>query len=139
MSQRRHAPIPLPIEEKMTEERLSKAKGIIYKRQRVIQNETTTDLYVDSLIFDARLYKNVLIHVINKHASNSITFKVLACIDPKDWSTLEEAGVSEFAVAGTKDKVLNFTVAWAYVKIQRKTTTSPNHGTVNGYIAGMTP
>ena len=140
-SQRRHAPIPMPIEEKMTEERLSKAKGIIYKRQRVLKKETTTDAYAEteSLVFDARLYKNVLIQVVNKHASNSITFKVLACIDPKDWSTLEEAGVSEFAVAGTKDKVLNFTVAWAYVKVQVKTTTSPDHGTVNAYIAGMTP
>lgn len=138
-AQRRHAPIPLPIKETMTEERLSKAKGIIYKRQRVLKKETTKDAYADSYIFDARLYKNVLIHVINKHTSNSITFKVLACIDPNDWSTLEEDGVSEFPVLATKDKALSLTVAWAYVKVQVKSTTAGNAGTVNAYIAGSTP
>lgn len=143
MSQRRHAPIPLPIEEGKTEERLSKGKGIIYKRQRVLDKQKTTDNYekaTESLVFDARLYKTKTIHVVEVGGTNAGKFQVLACINPDDWSILDIGGSTEFEVTAGSDKPLeDIGGQWAYLKLQPKSSLAGNPAVLTGYIAGQTP
>lgn len=139
MSQRKHRVTALTIREGETEENIRSTKHILFKRQRVIQKETTTNAYVDSDVFDCRLYKNVLIHVVEVGGTNGVTFKVLGCIDPTHWETLDEADTTEFAVVASGSKVLDFTVPWSYVKLQAKSTVADSHGKIDAYISGRTP
>ncbi len=136
MSQRAHRSIPISIGEQYTEENIKSTKHILWKRQRVFDKQLTTDSYQDSLIFDARLYKRKLFQIINKHASNSILYKILGCIDPNDtWETLQ----AETTLTAGNSATHSLTDPWAYVKIQIKSASAGNAGKVTAYISGMTP
>lgn len=113
-----------------------------YKRRIILNKTTTTNNYeeaTESYIFDARFYKVILIHVINEHSTNAIKFKVLATIDGHYWKTLEEAGISEFELTANQEKELSFTVGWAFVKIQIKSSVADSHGEVTAFISGKSP
>lgn len=81
-----------------------------YKRKRLLDNYTTTDNYEDSdtdktrsNIFDARLFKEKVIQIVNKHASNVAKYKVLGCIDPKKWEEIK----AEATLAGNTSVLLD--------------------------------
>ena len=105
-----------------TEENIKSSKHILWKRQRVFNNQLTTDNYQDSLIFDARLFKNKLIQIINEHPSNAIKYTVMACIDPKHWETIKTASTLNGGSTVTLDhnNITNLNSPWAYIKIQIK-------------------
>jgi len=135
MSQRAHRPIPLSIGEQYTEENIKSTKHILWKRQRVFHNQLTTDNYQDSLVFDARLLKNKIIHIINQHASNAIKYKILACIDPNHWEEIQ----TETELSANTSTFQTSSLPWAYYKVQVKSSTSGKAGKVTAYISGMTP
>ena len=67
-----------------------------YKRKRLLDNYKTTNDYEDSEtdktrsnIFDARVFEEKVLQIINKHATNVAKYKVLGCIDPKKWEEIK--------------------------------------------------
>lgn len=139
-AQRRFHPIAIPLAVDKDEENVKSSKNILFKRARICKSQATTDAYVDSeLIFDCRLLSRVLINVQNKHSANGLTFKVLSCIDPENWETLDESGTTEFDVAVGATKVLDFTTSWAWLKLQVKSTVAGNAAICNALVSGKTP
>ncbi|MBA7655535.1 hypothetical protein ES703_63441 [subsurface metagenome] len=75
---------------------------IAYTRKRLLDSYKTTNNYEDSEtektrsnIFDGRLFKEKIIQIVNKHATNGAKFKVLGCLDPKKWEEIQgEAGLN---------------------------------------------
>lgn len=135
MSQRAHRPIPLSIGDQYTEENIKSTKHILWKRQRVFHNHITSDNYEDSLIFDARLFSHIVVNIKNNHASNSIYYKILACINPDIWEEL----VAETLLSANSSDKHSLTDPWAYLKIQVKSASAGNAGKVTAYISGRTP
>jgi hypothetical protein len=69
---------------------------VAYKRKRLLDSYHTTDDYEDSdtektrsNIFDARIFKEKIVQLVNRHASNVAKYKVLGCIDPKKWEEVK--------------------------------------------------
>lgn len=54
-----------------TEENIRPSKAARFKRARIFDHYITTDSYVDSSVFDSRLFRSKTIHIINKHAANA--------------------------------------------------------------------
>ena len=134
MSQRAQRTSALPIGEQYTEENIKCSKGILFKRQRVFNQFFTSDSYKDSLIFDARLFSKVLIHIKEIGGSYSIYYQIWVCIDPTIWELLKED------ILGAKlTRIETLTDAWSYVKIAVKSYTAGNPAKVNAFIGGKTP
>lgn len=133
MSQRRNFEVAYPIEARNTEERINASKGMQYKRIRVLDNYNTTAAYADSLIFDKRLIKSVLITIIEKGGAQSIFYKLLGCIDPSDWH--EILGATALAASG--HVALTVSDAWAYLKLQA--VNNSGSGKVDAFMSGQTP
>lgn len=104
-----------------------------YRRQRVFEREITTATYVDSNVFDKRLFKKALFDIAEIGGLQSIYYKILACIDPDDWFEI----LGETALALSSHAAHTVTDPWAYVKIQVKSNSGA--GTVRAFIAGQTP
>lgn len=118
-------------------EDLSKSGEHLFKRRRVYQrNQQLGTEYLNSIVFDARFFKEMVIHVVNTDGADGLTFKVQGCIDPNHWVDLDEAGVTEFAVLAGAEKVLQLSVAWAFIRLQAKNTVAGNITTIDAYIAG---
>lgn len=96
--------------------------------------QTVTDAYMDSKIFDARFYAHKLFNLINRHASNVLLYKVLACIDPNKWEELQ----GETSLAAASSIALSNNDRWAYYKIQVKNAVALSAATVEAYGAGQT-
>ena len=82
----------------------------VYKRKRLLDNYKTTDNYEDSdtdktrsNIFDARMFEEKVIQIINKHATYVAKYKVLGCIDPKKWEDIK----AETTLAGNTSILLD--------------------------------
>jgi hypothetical protein len=133
MSQRAFRTIPLDIRPDKTEENLRSSKGIVFKRARVLDKESTTAAYVDSLIFDKRLLARVLITIKEVGGAESAYFKILGCIDPSDWHELQ--GETSLAAAGHTAYAVSD--PYAYLKIQVKS--NSGSATVTAFMAGLTP
>lgn len=136
MSQRRYSPIAMPIEANQTEENIKSHKGIMFKRQRVFDGYITTDNYENSLICDARLLNDKLIHICNNHATNAAKVKILGCIDPSDW---REILVETVLAAATKLAEQTTSLPYAYIKVQAKSSVGATPAKITALIAGMTP
>lgn len=133
MSQRRYQEYAYPIEEGNNEERINAARGMQFKRIRAFDKYNTTAAYADSLIFDKRLIKSVLITIIEKGGAQSIYYKVLACIDPSDWHEIQ--GETSLAAAG--HTALTLSDSWAYLKLQ--VINNSGSGKVTAFMSGQTP
>jgi hypothetical protein len=133
-AQRRSIPTPLIIKPHMTEERIKTTKPTLYKRARVFTSKPLSDNWEDSLIFDARLYKHKIIHIINE-SGNSLDYQILACVDPNHWHTL----LPSVSLAGNSDTYETSSEPWAYYKIRAKNTTAGQTAKITAYISGMTP
>ena len=135
-SEKRDKPVAMPIDETKTEDKIENHMAVAYRRQRVFNNYLTTDNYEDSLIFDARLLKNKVIHVRNDHSANAVKVKILSCIDTSDWREfLAETVVNASSKLAEQTTILPF----AFLKVQAKSSVGGNAGNVTAYIGGMTP
>ena len=133
MSQRRFSTIAYPIEAKNTEENIKAQRGMQFRRARVLENQSTTAAYVDSLIFDKRLIKVVLITIKETGAAQSIYYKLLGCIDPADWHEV----IGETSLAAGDHTAINLSDSWAYLKLQIKNNSGV--GMVLAFMSGQTP
>jgi hypothetical protein len=133
MSQRRYQEVAYPIEAGNTEERINASKGMQHKRIRVFDNYNTTATYADSLIFDKRLIKSVVITIIEKGGAQSIFYKLLACIDPSDWHEI----VGATALAASAHTAITISDAWAYLKLQA--INNSGSGKIDAFMSGQTP
>jgi hypothetical protein len=124
----------MPIEASQTEENIKSHKGIMFKRQRVFDGYITTDNYEDSLIFDARLLKDKLIHIRNDHATNAAKVKILGCIDPSDW---REILVETAIPAASKLAEQTNSLPYAYIKVQAKSSVAATPAKITALIAGL--
>lgn len=112
----------------------------LFKRRRVFGDQkkadhyehTLKDDYGDSLIFDARFYKTVLVHIINRSASYGLKYKILACIDPVKWSEVK----AETVIAVDAEATEANSDGWVFFKIQAKNETAGQNSSVEAYIAG---
>lgn len=132
--QRRYKVNPLTIEAKNTEENIKSHKGMLYKRQRVFQNYTTTSSYVDSDVFDARLYTKILIQIVNMHATITASYTGYGSVDGVHWHAL----TAEASVSANNDAVIADTNGYAYIKLALKN----NSGAatpVDVFISGRSP
>lgn len=88
-----------------------------FKRIRLFDKNTLLGTtYVDSHIFDARLYKAAFMYLKNTNATLGIKYKVLACIDPDFWKEIK----AETDLAAQDVATLSITDLWAFIKIQAK-------------------
>ena len=133
MSQRNNIVIALRIDQKYNEENIKPSKVREYRRARVLNKQTTTAAYADSLIFDKRLIRTVLMTIKETAAAQSIYYKVLACIDPEDWHEIQ--GETSLAAAG--HVALTLSDSWAYLKLQIKNNSGA--GVVSAFMSGLTP
>jgi hypothetical protein len=124
--------IPVSISPQRNIESIRSHKGILFKRQRVF-NDITPSAYVESDVFDGRLFSRILIHIINNHPSNAIDYKINACIDPEKWTLLQD----ETVLAAASDIILALTDVYVYVKIQLKYVSAAAN--VTAFISGKTP
>ena len=144
MSYKKQNEWPLEIPADADTEEGSKERTL-WKRRRLfgIKNASTpnvtpeivTDAYMDSKTFDARFYREKLFHIINRHATNSLTYKVLACIDPSKWKEL----TGEIPLAALAEATETSEYSWAYYKLQVKNTVGASVALVEAYGAGRTP
>ena len=133
MSQRAFRTSALSIGEQYTEENIKSNKGKIWKRQRAYPlDHPTTNSYEDSEILDARLLKDKIFHIKNTHTTNGLSYKLLACIDPKVWTELKGAT----ALAAGAEAIETSTVPWAFYKIQVKSSVDDTPATVRAFMCG---
>jgi hypothetical protein len=130
MSQRRHIEVAYPIEERNTEENLKTSRGMAYHRQRAVDRYTTTDVYVDSLIMDGRLFRSKLFQIVNTHATNALKYKVLACIDPSRWHEIVAEQTLNAALSGYQTDLF----PWAFYKIQVKSAVAVTPATCDAFF-----
>jgi hypothetical protein len=103
--------------------------------QSKVQPDVVTDAYMESKIYDARFYKQKLLEIINRHASNALNYIVQACIDPSNWETIQPATT----LAAPSSVAFQCSDCWAYFKIQVCNAVGGNAALVEAYGAGMTP
>jgi hypothetical protein len=133
MSQRAFRTSALSIGDQYTEENIKSNKGKLWKRVRAYPlDHPTTNSYVDGEILDARLLDKKIFHIKNTHATNGLSYKLLACIDPKVWTELKGAT----ALAAAAEAIETSIVPWAYYKIQVKSSVDDTPATVRAFMSG---
>jgi hypothetical protein len=126
-------PNALPIIAERNQETVTQNRELlVFKRVRVMK-EATGAAYADSLIFDKRVMKTVVISIKETGGAQSIYYKVLACIDPEDWHELQ----GETSLVASGHVALTVSDPWAFLKLQAKN--NSGSGTVSAYMAGQTP
>jgi len=133
MSQRAFRTSALSIGDQYTEENIKSNKGKLWKRVRAYPlDHPTTNSYVDGEILDARLLDKKIFHIKNTHSANSLSYKLLACIDPKVWTELKGAT----ALAAAAEAIETSIVPWTYYKIQVKSSVDDTPATVRAFMSG---
>jgi len=132
MSQRARYVIPTKIGEQYTEERVYSTKRREYIKARLFNKHRTSDNYEDSIIFDMRLFNQVIFEIKNEHSSNALKYKILACIEPDSWHEIKP----ETTLNANSKTYETLSEPWAYAKIQVKSATSGNSAICTVYVAG---
>ena len=133
MSQKARYVIPTKIGDQYTQERLTSTKKREYIKARVFKDFITSNGYKDSIIFDARLLKDVLFHLKNLDAANTLSFKILACGEPDVWEVIK----AETDLAAATSTYETSTEPWAFVKIQVKSKVAGTPAKITAYIGGQ--
>lgn len=102
-------------------EEVSKSGHNLFKRRRLYDKGTKVGTtYQDSLIFDARFYKEKLVHIINRDKTNNLLYKWLACINPTKWiEIMPETTITANATGNAEDYQTN-SEPFAFYKLQCK-------------------
>jgi len=102
--------------------------------EKVLDNVTTTNNYVDSKLVEFLNYVRAKVWIKNTHGSNSIKYKILARASLQDSDAGWEEEVSEQTLAAGASADHDITDAWALIKIQVKSATTDAAGTVDAFI-----
>jgi len=118
-SQRNKTEQEITLPEKFDTETGKKSGHNLHKRRRLFDKGTkVTTTYVDSKIFDARFYKDKLVHIINKDDTNNLLYKWLACVNPTKWRELQPE--TTITPATPNDDYQTNTEPFAFYKLQCK-------------------
>ena len=132
MSQSNRRIVPTTISEQKNFERLVSTKRREYIREFVFRDQITTNSYDDSLPVDCRLFERKIFEIKNKHDTNALKFKILACTDPNfGWTEIK----AETVLAAASATYEWDTEPWAYVKIQVKSSVADTPAKVDALIA----
>ena len=109
----------IALDHKFDTEEASKSGHNLFKRRRLFDKGTkVTTTYVDSKIFDARFYKDKLVHIINKDDTNNLLYKWLACVNPTKWRELQPE--TTITPTSPNDDYQTNTEPFAFYKLQVK-------------------
>jgi hypothetical protein len=117
-----------------------------YRRKRLLDNYKTTDNYEDSEtentsnIFDARLFKEKILQVVNKDASNVAKYKVLGCIDPKKWEEIKAEATlnADTSVLLDSDDLVELGKPLAFYKVLVASNVSGQSCVIDAYMGAKT-
>ncbi len=104
----------------------------LYRQQHVFKDFVTSNQYVDSEVFDSRLYKTVLVHIKNKHQTNAVNIKVFAFQDSR-WQEL----LPEVTLTAGSELYETFRGRFKHVKVQAKSSKADKEGLIDAFIDGM--
>lgn len=111
------------LEPKFDTEEVSKSGHNLFKRRRLFDLGTKVGTtYIDSKVFDARFFKEKLVHIINKDDTNNLLYKWLACVNPTKWHEIQPE--TTITPTAPNDDYQTNTEAWAFYKLQCKSSAS---------------
>ena len=117
--QRNKTESEIALDPKFDTEEISKSGHNLSKRRRLFDKGTKVGTtYVDSKIFDARFYKEKLVHIINKDPTNNLLYKWLACVNPTKWREIQPE--TTITPATPNDDYQTNTEPFAFYKLQCK-------------------
>lgn len=126
----------IKLSEKFDTEEIRKSGHNLFKRRRLFDAGTKVGTsYVDSKIFDARFFKEKLIHIINRDTTNNLLYKVLACVNPTKWVEIVTETTITANASGDADDYETNSEPWAFYKIQVKSSASSVE--VEAYMSGQ--
>ena len=104
----------------------------LYRRQAFFQEFRTTNGYVDSEMFDAKSFKIVLVHIKNKHESNTVNVKVLG-LQGSEWKEV----ISERSLTAGSELYEALKGKNRLVKVQVKSAVADEEGVIDAFIDGL--
>jgi len=105
---------------------------MLHKKEKVLDNVTTTDTYQDSKIAIILRYSRVLIYIKNTGTTNDLHYKILATCDypVAPWHEIK----AETLLGADAGDYVALTDAWDAVKIQVKSAVAGASTTVDAWI-----
>jgi hypothetical protein len=94
---------------------------------------TLTDSYQDGAVIDLRLSKNVKLAYKNTHNTNTLKYKILACIDPTDWRVVKDE--TTLTANTSDDDSIPESEAWCFLKMQTKNSIAGQTASITGFAA----
>lgn len=120
-AQRNKTEMEIALDPKFDTEEISKSGHNLSKRRRLFDKGTKVGTtYVDSKIFDARFYKEKLVHIINRDTTNNLLYKWLACINSTKWKEIQTETTITANATGDADDYQTNTEPFAFYKLQCK-------------------
>ena len=104
----------------------------LYRRQEVFKDFVTSNQYADSAVFEARMYKTVLVHVRNRHENNTANIRVLS-LSGLEWKEL----IPETTVPAGSELFETLKGNNRLVKVQAKSATADKAGVIDASIDGL--
>jgi len=104
----------------------------LYCRRQVFKDFVTSNDYVDSEMFDSRLYNVVFVHVRNKHEENAAVVRVLGLVGSK-WDVL----ISGSVLTSGSEMYETLRGKYEAVKIQAKSLKPDKESLLDAYIDGI--
>jgi len=104
----------------------------LYRRKQVFKDFVTVNDYVDSEIFDSRLYNVVFVHVRNKHEENAAAVRVLGLMKSK-WKVL----IPESALTSGSEMYETLRGEYEAIKVQAKSLKSDKGSLIDAYVDGI--
>ncbi len=104
----------------------------LYRSQVVFKDFATTNEFTESEPFDSRLYKTVLVHIINKHETNAVNIKVVGLTG----SYLTEL-IPESTLTSGSEIYETLRGNFKQVKVLAKSSKPDKEGLIDAYIDGV--
>jgi DNA topoisomerase-6 subunit B len=104
----------------------------LYRSQLVFKDFRTKDEFTDGELFDSRLYRTVLVHIMNKHEANAVNVKVLG-LTGSQWTEL----ISESTLTSGSELYETLRGNFRQVKVQAKSSKSEKEGLIEAYVDGV--
>lgn len=123
----------VPFSIRLWKEELSQDQ-LAFKRAKLFDVPlTTTDDWQYSEVIDIRVVNSVILQIINRHATNTLKYQVLGCINPPDWEPLQPE-----QTLSTTEKIKGETLTdpYAFVKVGVKSAVAGSAAIADGYAAG---
>ncbi|MBS7657282.1 DNA topoisomerase VI subunit B [Candidatus Bathyarchaeota archaeon] len=104
----------------------------LYRSQVVFKNFVTRNEFTESEPFDSRIYKTVLVHIINKHETNAVNVKVVGQTSSHSTELIPESTLTSGSEIYETLRG-NFT----QVKVLAKSSKTDKEGLIDAYIDGI--